>query len=138
MAWREKTAWIALLAMLAAYGAYFSLIRQSDMSPIAMLELFGGLTVVQIVVVILATAVMAILAGRDVRGRPDERDRAIARRGASVAYYVLLVGVIAVGVILPFQDKGWAITNAALLVLVAAETVRLIFVVVSYRRGWHG
>lgn len=138
MAWREKTAWITLLAMLAAYGAYFSVIRQSDMSPIGMLELFGGLTVVQIVVVIVATTVVAILTGRDVRGRPDERDRAIARRGASVAYYVLLVGVIAVGVILPFQDKGWAITNAALLVLVAAETVRLIFIVASYRRGWHG
>lgn len=138
MAWREKTAWVTLLAMLAAYGAYFSLIRPADMTPLTMLALFAGLTVAQVVGVIIATTVMAILSGQDARGRPDERDRAVARRGASMAYYVLLVGVIVVGVVLPFQDRGWGITNAALLVLVAAEAVRQIVVVASYRRGWHG
>lgn len=138
MAWREKTAWITLLAMIATYGAYFSLISQAHMSPIAMLELFGGLTVALTICVIVATAVMAVLSGRDARGQPDERDRAVARRGASIAYYVLLVGVISVGVIMPFEEQGWGITNAALLVLVAAEAVRQIVVVASYRRSWHG
>lgn len=138
MAWREKTAWITLLAMIATYGAYFSLISQAHMSPIAMLELFGGLTVALTICVIVVTAVMAVLAGRDARGQPDERDRAVARRGASIAYYVLLVGVISVGVIMPFEEQGWGITNAALLVLVAAEAVRQIVVVASYRRSWHG
>ena len=138
MAWREKTAWITLLAMIATYGAYFSVISQSHMSPINMLELFGGLTVALTICVIVATAVMAVLSGPDARGQPDERDRAVARRGASIAYYVLLVGVISVGVIMPFEEQGWGITNAALLVLVAAEAVRQIVVVASYRRSWHG
>lgn len=138
MAWREKTAWITLLAMIATYGAYFSLISQFHMSPITMLELFSGLTVVLTICVIVATAVMAVLSGRDARGQPDERDRAVARRGASIAYYVLLIGVISVGVIMPFEEQGWGITNAALLVLVAAEAVRQIVVVASYRRSWHG
>ncbi len=138
MAWREKTAWITLVAMLATYGTYFSLVRASGMSPVERLEVFAGLTVAQVVCVIVVTTVMAILAGRDARGRPDERDRAVARRGASMAYYVLLAGVAVVGVVLPFQERGWGITNAALLVLVTAEAARQIVVVASYRRGWHG
>ena len=138
MAWREKLAWINLVAMLIAYGVYFTLISTSVHSPMSMLGLFAAVTVVQVVAVIVATIVLAALSRQEARAKADERDRAIARRGASGAYFVLIIGMLTVGVVLPFSNVGRPITNAALLALVIAEVVRHIIIVVSYRRGWHG
>jgi hypothetical protein len=49
---------------------------------------------------------------------------------------VLLAGMIAVGIIMPFSRQGIEIVTAALLALVAAETVRYLAIVLSYRLGW--
>jgi uncharacterized membrane protein (DUF485 family) len=138
VAWREKLAWINLVAMLIAYSVYFTLISTSVLSPISMLRLFTAVTVVEVVAVIVVTIVLAALSHHEARAKADERDRAIGRRGASVAYFMLIIGVLTVGVVLPFSNVGWPITNAALLALVIAEVVRHIIIVVSYRRGWHG
>lgn len=138
MAWREKTAWITLVAMGVTYGVYFTLISRQSLSTLSMLELFAVVTVLQVIAVVTVTSVLAALSSEEARAKPDERDRAVARRGASIAYFVLIVGVITVGVVMPFRDSGWRLTNATLFALVIAETVRYLTVVVSYRRGWHG
>ncbi len=138
MAWREKTAWITLILMVITYGTYFTLVSGASLSTMSMLKLFGGVTILQVIAAVIATAVLAALSGDEARAKPDERDRAVARRGASIAYFVLIIGVITVGVVMPFRDSGWRLTNAALFALVIAETVRYLTVVVSYRRGWHG
>jgi hypothetical protein len=145
MAFREKLAWVTLGTMLVAYTVYFSLLatRFDPSEPegprtLHMLMLFGGVTIVQAIIVATASAVLAIRARRDAEQKPDERDRAIARRGTSVAYFVLMVGMILVGVVMPFGDPRWKIINAALLALVIAEATRYILVILSYRRGWHG
>jgi cytochrome bd-type quinol oxidase subunit 2 len=138
MAWREKTAWITLVAMGVTYGVYFTLISRESLSTLSMLELFAVVTVLQVIAVVTVTSVLAALSSEEARAKPDERDRAVARRGASIAYFVLIVGVITVGVVMPFRDSGWRLTNATLFALVIAETVRYLTVVVSYRRGWHG
>ncbi len=145
MAFREKLAWVTLGSMLITYSIYFWLLAtRFDLSSpdgpptVAMLALFGMVTVAQVIVIVIATSVLAIRAQKDANAKADERDRAIARRGASVAYFVLMVGMILVGVVMPFGDPRWKITNAALLALVIAEATRYILVIVSYRRGWHG
>ncbi len=138
MAWREKVAWLTLAAMVGAYGMYFWRVAGSAYSPIGMLELFGAVTGVQVVFIIVASIALAIGAGSEARAKADERDRAIGRRGASIAYFVLMTGMIVVGVVMPFSAQGWRIINAALLALVLAEMVRHIVVVASYRRGWYG
>ncbi len=138
MAWREKTAWLTLGAMLCAYGIYFTLVATSDWSKWGMLTLFGVITSIQAIFVIVASIAMAWMAGKDARTPADERDKSIARRGANIAYYVLMAGMIVVGVVMPFNNQGWRLTNAALLALVLAEAVRQTVIVVSYRRGWHG
>lgn len=138
MAWREKQAWLALSVMVVAYGAYFSLVTASEQSMLDMLLLFGGVAIAQAVVMIVGSTLLAVQAGKEARAKADERDRAIDRRGTRIAYFVLLTGMIVVGVIMPFSKQGWQITNAALLALVAAEIVRYGVVVASYRRGWHG
>ena len=142
MAFREKTALLTLACMLVAYSVYFGWVLLAphgpDPRPITIVWWFGGITGVQVVVVIIGSILLAVQARREAQARPDERDRAIARRGASMGYYVLMVGMILVGVVMPFTDSRWKIINTALLALVIAETVRYGIIVASYRRGWHG
>jgi len=74
---------------------------------------------------------------RQERGEPlllDERDRAIDGRATRTAYFVMLTGMIVVGVVMPFSDSGWKLTNTALLAIVLAETVRYALIVAGYRR----
>jgi MFS family permease len=142
MAFREKTAWLTLCAMLVAYGIYFPLaalaMRAGEPPVREMLGLFAAVTIAQGAVVALGSIILAARARGEGRTPADERDRAIARRGATAAYFVLMVGMILVGVVMPFDSQGWRITNAALFALVIAETVRHGLIVASYRRGWHG
>ena len=138
MAWREKQAWLALSVMVVAYGVYFALVAGERRSMLAMLLLFGGVAIAQAVVMIVGSIVLAVRAGKEAQARADERDRAIDRRSARIAYFVLLIGMIMVGVVIQFSEQGWRISNAALLALVVAEVVRYGVVVVSYRRGWNG
>lgn len=142
MAFKEKIAWLSLVAMVVAYGVYFTLISPAFLPGGAttgyLLALLGGVLIAQAVVVVVASIALAVQAGREANAPADERDRAIARRGAAVAYFVLLVGIIVVGCVMPFSAHGWQIVNAALLALVVAEIVRYGVVVASYRRGWHG
>lgn len=138
MAWREKQAWLALSVMVVAYGAYFALVAASERSMLDMLLLFGGVAIAQAVIMIVGSILLAVQAGKEARAKADERDRAIDRRGTRIAYFVLLTGMIVVGVVMPFSKQGWQISNAALLALVASEIVRYGVVVASYRRGWHG
>lgn len=138
MAWREKQAWLALSVMVVAYGAYFALVTASERSMLDMLLLFGGVAIAQAVIMIVGSILLAVQAGKEARAKADERDRAIDRRGTRIAYFVLLTGMIVVGVVMPFSKQGWQISNAALLALVASEIVRYGVVVASYRRGWHG
>lgn len=138
MAWREKQALLALSVMVVAYGAYFALVTASERSMLDMLLLFGGVAIAQAVIMIAGSILLAVQAGKEARAKADERDRAIDRRGTRIGYFVLLTGMIVVGIVMPFSKQGWQISNAALLALVAAEIVRYGVVVVSYRRGWHG
>lgn len=142
MAFREKIAWVTLATMAVAYGVYFSMLasaaRAGPPPVVNMLVLFAGVTIAQVIAIAIIMAVLAIRTHREANAPADERDRAIARRGASVAYFVLIVGMILVGVVMPFSEPSWKIINAALLALVLAEATRYILVILSYRRGWHG
>ena len=64
----------------------------------------------------------------------DERDRAIDGRATRAAYFMLLAGMIVVGMVMPFTRSGWDVVNAALLVIVLSESMRHVLIVVGYRR----
>jgi hypothetical protein len=142
MAFREKIAWVTLATMVVAYGVYFGMLastaRAGPPRVVHMLAWFAGVTIAQVIVIAIVTAMLAILAHREANARADERDRAIARRAGNIAYYVLMVGMILVGVVMPFSEPSWKIINAALGALVIAEATRYVLVILSYRRGWHG
>lgn len=144
MAYREKLAWLELVGMAIAYGAYF--IAVGMVGPLApgrnatltFVGLFAAATMARLLILGLGWLVLRVRSGADARARPDERDRDIARRGAGVAYYVLLSLMLWVGVIMPLMASGWAVANSALAAVVLAEMTRMGVTVYSYRRGWHG
>ncbi|HEY0116586.1 MAG TPA: hypothetical protein VGB54_12790 [Allosphingosinicella sp.] len=142
MAFREKIAWLTLGTMLVAYGVYFGIVGPAaGFGEERMLDIvwsFGPVAAAHGVAMIVGAILIAVTATKEASGRADERDRAIARRGATIGYYVLMVGMILVGGIMPFSEPPWKIVNTALLAIVVAEIVHTAVVLVSYRRGWHG
>ncbi len=140
MAYREKIAWLSLVAIALVYLVYFTAVagRPPEHRLIDMLWPFGIAATVHAALVVSGAIVIRIQAGAEARLPADERDRAIARRGASVAYLVLLAGTILVGVVMPFSEPPAKIVNTALLAIVLAEIVHGGVMVLSYRRGWHG
>ncbi|HWU96188.1 MAG TPA: hypothetical protein VN029_11355 [Sphingomonas sp.] len=139
MAYREKTAWLTLTCMVVAYGIYFPMmaLRETPPTLFDILWSFGVIAGLQAVAVIIGSIVLAVRTAPVAR-RADERDRAIARRGASAGFYVLMAGTILVGVVMPFTEPAPKIVNTTLLALVIAQAVNLVLVLMSYRRGWHG
>lgn len=140
MAFREKTAWLALIAMALAYIPFFALLQRDTGTGAAaiihFLILFGIASAVRIAVEVGGRIVLMVRLGAEAREPADERDRAIAARSAHFGYVVLLAGMILVGVVMPFSSQGLAIVGPALLAIVVAETVRNLAVVLSYRLGW--
>ena len=138
MPYREKTAWLSLIAMAAAFGPYFTIVaRRSLPGALPDLRQLGLLAVAAVLQMLILGAGHLYLrrgAPQDARTPPDERDRAIMRRSISSAYYVLIAGMILVGCVMPFSSSGWSIVHAALVMIVAAEVVHYGVVVLSYRR----
>jgi hypothetical protein len=54
----------------------------------------------------------------------DERDRAIDGRATRAAYFIMLTGMIVVGMVMPFSRSGWQIANTVLLFIVLGEALR--------------
>ena len=142
MAYREKLAWVYFLSMALVYSVYFTLVAIRPPVPrlIDMLWLFGIAAPTHALLVGIGTLAIGFpLWRRGVRSAPaDERDRAIARHGRSVAYFVLMAGTILVGVMMPFTEPAGKIVNTALLAIVIAELTCQGVILFSYRRGWHG
>ena len=139
MPYRAKTAWLSLVAMAATFGPYFAIVatgrfQSSGLPDLHQLGLFAVAAIVQLLILGAGRLYLRRRSPDDARIPPDERDLAITRRSVSFAYYVLMGGMILVGCVMPFSSSGWAIINAALLMVVAAEVVHYGVVVLSYRR----
>ncbi len=138
MPFREKTAWLALLA-LSAYIPYFGIVAagplESDAFPnFRLIALFAAVSVLRLAILGVGRLYLARQAPEDARVPPDERDRAIEHRSTTAAYYTLIGGMILVGCIMPFTAHGWKIVNAAIFMIVVSLVVSYGMVVASYRR----
>ncbi len=137
MPYREKTAWLSLIAMAVTFGPYFTVTANSipqALPNLRQLGLFAIAAMVQMLILGIGHLYLGRRSPQDARTPPDERDRTIMRRSISSAYYVLIAGMILVGCVMPFRSSGWTIINAALFMIVAAEVVHYSVVVFSYRR----
>ena len=140
MSCRERIAWLALFAMALAYGPFFALLghEQAYGGPSIgrFLLLFGAASAVRVAIEAGGRIALRVRMGAEALAPADERDRAIAARSAQFAYVVLLVGMIVVGIVMPFKSQGLAIVTSALFALIAAELIRYLAIVLSYRLGW--
>lgn len=138
MPYKEKIAWLSLIAMAVTFGPYFTAAALSppgDALPnFRQLGLYAAATIVQIIILGAGHLYLRLKSPEDARAPADERDRTITQRSTTSAYNLLIAGMILVGCIMPFLSTGWAIVNAAIFMIVVAEVVRHSLVVVSYRR----
>ena len=139
MPYREKIAWLSLSALMVTYGPYFTLISMGviparPMPDFRQLAIFGATTTVQLIILGTGRLILKLVSSQEDRTPPDERDLAITRLSMVSAYNLLLGGMILVGVIMPFTNRGWDIVHTALFMIVAAEVLRFSVMVVSYRR----
>jgi hypothetical protein len=139
MPYRERTAWLALLAMIVTFGPYFTIVAlhpvpSEPLPNLHQLSLFALTAIAQMLILGIGHLYLRRGFTQDARLPLDERDHAIMRLSMTYAYYVLIAGMILVGCVMPFQSGGWSIVNAALFMIVAAELVHYGVVVFSYRR----
>ena len=141
MPYREKLAWLMMAAIAVSYSLYFAVAYRGSIEGLPNLRLlavFAAAMALQILILGVGRLVIGLSSGKEAKARPDERDRAIANRAGTRAYFFMMTGLVFTGIYLPFTQAGWQIVHAALATFVIAEFVRYGTIVVSYRRGWHG
>ena len=139
MSFREKSAWISLLANVVIYGAYFvsvaPALMRGDVGRLSMFGMFAESTIAFVVVIVVLTVMTAVLAPKDASAPQDEREKQISLKGSAAAYYVMAPGVVVAlaGAFLGFS--GVLVANALFLTLVLAETFKDATQIFLYRRG---
>jgi hypothetical protein len=136
MPFREKSAWITLVCMLATFGVFFfvlghGLIDHGMMSFHVLLMTIMAFVALQ-VVLHLANILMA---PKDAKVPVDERERLIGLKAMRNAYLALMIGAIAVPATLHLGVDFHDLPYVALLALFIAEVVRAVSQIVYYRLG---
>ena len=131
MSFREKHAWISLLAKVVIYGAYFWSVNHAGGFHMGLLEAIVAFVVIQVV---LTTALALYKPGEAVAPR-DEREKLIDLRANRVAYAALATSLACACFFGAFDPPIRFGTNALLFILVAAEVLRAACQIVQYRRA---
>lgn len=132
----EKRAWLTLWSMCPVYVVYFAIQLAFPTLLPTMLERLACLAAAASVHAVGYVIGLLVIKRREAGDSllEDERDRAIDRHATRQAYFVMLTGMIVVGMVMPFGKGGWEIVNAALLVIVLTETMRNALVLLGYGR----
>lgn len=138
MSFQEKSTVATLLALIAAYSAYWLVLATAaDSVPLSEVPFVGPLivmTVVMIVVIVAAHVLIAVASPRTA-GSEDERDRLVGLRGSEVGGVILGVAVFAAIALVIFEADRFWLANALLAGLVLAEGAEALTKLVLYRRG---
>jgi len=150
---REKTAWVSVATTLLVWGWYFAAaageIADGRADAGELLGMFVGAVVLSILLEVVLAIVVAVVAPRDADAPADERERLIALKATSAAYWVLSLGVTAVALSAPFlsvaglgwfegrpeRDLAFVAANGIIFALVLAELVKAAGLIILYRRG---
>ena len=137
MSFPQKSSLATIVAMLAVYGCYFSIVGarvDGDVEAVAYKPLLVVTVVALAVLMAVSHAVLAMLWPREA-DVVDERDRQIAWRSDRVGGYVLAVGVCGVLSLALAEAPYFYIANAALLAWVLAELSGHMVKLALYRWG---
>ncbi len=139
MSFREKTAWIALVAHGAVYGVYFLIVARSWNEGVAEGRVPVGLlfaTVLALVVIsVVLVAIAAIAAPKEANAPVDERERMIELRAIRIAWYVLVTGVMGAMLALLIGWNAFQVINVLLAAIVVAELASALSQIVQFRAG---
>lgn len=138
MSFREKSAWITLVTVLAAGSVFFTAVFTGHMATPGMAGLHYSL--ISLLILVLGQVVLRLIAwmmsGRDERAARDERELQIQWRANSMAYYVLLLGLLIVGVFLHLVRMSVPELISYLLLCIGVATVAsAIAQIIMLRRG---
>ena len=137
MSFREKSAWISLISIVAVSGFFFLHVPWT-LTPSANPRLVHGLflcILALIVIEVVAHIVVAVRAPEDAHAPKDERERLIDVKAIGRAHYVYVVGSLLAVATLHLGANGMAIGFLVLLALVVAEVVNHVSRIVYHRRG---
>ena len=137
MSFREKSAWISFLTILAVFIPFFwNSFRQyrGDVAgPEAVSTAFLLLATFVVLEIVLHVGV-ALRAPDDARSPRDEREHLIDMRATRVAFNVLVVGALAAVATMHLTPRAWVIQQVVLFAIVAAELVRFGGQILLFRR----
>jgi hypothetical protein len=137
MSFREKSAWITLVTVLACFGVYFGAIATRRVSGrgLETLHLLLLCVVGLIVLRMALNLVVTLTTPKDGRAPKDEREMLIQWRSHTLGYYVLVV--LALGLFVPVHMGHTALdmANFALLDVVVATLVVAVAQIAMFRRG---
>ncbi len=137
MSFREKSAWISFLTILAVFIPFFwNSIRQyrGEVAGAEAVSTAFLLLATFVVLEIVLHVVVAVRAPDEARSPRDEREHLIDMRATRVAFNVLVVGALAAVASVHLTRRAWVIQQVVLLAIVAAELVRFGGQIVLFRR----
>ncbi len=140
MSFHEKSAWITFITILVASLLFvLHLPPPWTLTPQPNLFVFHVFILVLVsfvVIEIIAHVVVAVRAPRDARAPRDERDRLIALKARSLAYYVFaLLAVGSVFIVVHLGANRFGVAYCVLASFVVAQAVNYAARIVYYRRG---
>src|SRR5665213_2246031 len=131
MSFREKSAWISIVAIVLVYGFYgFRLLHAPQARHPPFVAMLVGSTILVIIVSVIGHVVVARR-----RETADERDRLIDARSTRFGYYAMAAGLWGVIFLALAGPQPALLAYAAFGAFVLAELVRLASQVVMYRVG---
>lgn len=136
MSFRERSAWISFVTVLACFGVYFgAVLTHSVPRGLPTVLLFAACVAGLAALQALLTVISALRAPNEAKAPRDERERLIDGRARTVGYYVLLVGVL--GLAIPGHTGGGVVDmlNFALAAIVVAELTVSAVQIILHRRG---
>jgi archaellum biogenesis protein FlaJ (TadC family) len=137
MSFREKSAWISFVTILAVFIPFFWNSYRQYQGAISGRDAVGTaftLLTAFVVLEIVLHVVLALRAPKDARTPRDEREQLIDMRATRVGFYVLLVGALAAVGMVHLTSRAWVIQQVVLLAIVLAELVRFGGQIVLFRR----
>tara|TARA_Y100001963_G_scaffold154264_1_gene242648 strand:- start:412 stop:831 length:420 start_codon:yes stop_codon:yes gene_type:complete len=139
MAFKEKSAWLMLIATLVVglYMTYAVVQTYLELQQVpAVLPVFIKLTVTLIILSVIGQIVLAIANHKQAEQKADEREKVFIRRGQAAAGGVLAFGVVTSLLHFLFLSDGNLLFYSCLLSLVVAQVVEYAVQIASFRRGY--
>ena len=139
LSFQEKSLWVSLAALVAAFGGYLLSVLEAVVSATAGVDVvpqqagsFLAATMVLVVLLVAGHAVMALL---DRQTQADERDRSIELRGGKYGSCALGTGVFLALCTAPLTQGNAVMAHVLLGSWALAQGIEIISQLVMYRRG---